>query len=225
MKIIKFLNIVLCMFLLTGCFSKKESILENKEETVEKEEVTEDVYEDANTIKIGLYDNVGRKFIRYNSYNKIMKSDVDLDTYQVVFSGEEELKYNGNRQDFIKSLWDNIGYDFTLGIVLEYDTENEGHIKHVIYKPDNTLEYQRYFGVYLYDAISHRNDKWYSHITKEEFNDNSYITSFKLTPGKQINEVTSPLKISVFTYDSEDDFDLNGNYRGNSIYTILVTNG
>ena len=223
MKIGKLFTILLCLVFLSGCLSEKEEKLEIKEETKEIEKV-EEKYVDSNTILVGLYDNIGKKFIKYNSYTKTMKADVDLDTYQIVFSNEDEVKFSGNRQDFIKSLWDSIEYNFTLGIILEYDTMNEGHIKHVIYKPDNTLEYQRYFGVYLYDAIAHRNDKWYSHITKEEFNDNSYITSFKLTPGKQIDEVTSPLKISVFTYDSEDDFDEQDNYRGNSIYSIEVTN-
>ena len=223
MKVWKLFVLLICLSFLTGCFSKEVSIPEKKEEIKEEEKVVEEVYEDTNTIKIGLYDNIGRKFTKYNSYNKSMRANVDLDTYQIVFSDEDEVSFSGNRQDFIKSLWDAIEYDFTLGIILEYDTENEGHIKHVIYKPDNTLEYQRYFGVYLYDAIAHKNDKWYSHITKEEFNENSYITSFKLTPGDKINELISPLKISVFTYDSDDDFDETGNYRGNSIYSIEVT--
>ncbi len=223
MRLKKIFLIFIGIFLLSGCGEKKNEVpkvLDNQK----KEEAVVEQYIDENSIKVGLYDNVGRKFVKYNSYNKKMQPDVDLDTYQILFAEDEEVPFNGNRQDFVKSLWDKIETDFKLGIMLEYDTLNEGHIKHIIYKPDNTLEYQRYIGVYLYDAITHKNDKWYSHITKEEFNENSYITSFKLTPGKQVSEITSPLKISVFTYDTEDDFDENNNYRGNSIYTIEVTN-
>ena len=137
-----------------------------------------------------------------------------------MFNNEDEVSFSGNRYDFIKSSWDEIKEKCKLGIMLEYDTLNEGHIKHVIYNPDNILEHDHYIQIYLYDAIAHRNDKWYSHITKEEFNENTYITSFKLYAHDKIDEVVFPVKLSVFTYDSDDDFDESGNYRGNSIYTI-----
>ena len=133
MKIGKLFTILLCLVFLSGCLSEKEEKPEIKEETKEIEKV-EEKYVDSNTILVGLYDNIGKKFIKYNSYTKTMKADVDLDTYQIVFSNEDEVKFSGNRQDFIKSLWDSIEYNFTLGIILEYDTMNEGHIKHVIYK-------------------------------------------------------------------------------------------
>ena len=47
------------------------------------------------------------------------------------------------------------------------------------------------------------------------------MTSIKLTASVYVDEVISPIKLSVFTYD-QDDFDDSGNYRGNSIYTINV---
>lgn len=223
-KIVLLIGVIFC---LTGCLDvfKSKPVKQIEEpKTEEKEEIVEEVYEDNNQIKVGLYDNTGNKFNIYKSYNKKMSPDVDLDYYQIVFSDDEEVTFSGNREDYIKSLWDGIETPFTLGIILEYETKNDGLIKHVIYKPDNTLQYQDYIGVYLYDAVSHKYDKWYSHITPEEFNDNTYITSFKITPGSRIEEITSPIKVSVFTYDTEDDFDKDGNYRGNSIYTIEITN-
>ena len=221
MKLNKILGIVLGLMLLTGCFNKQDNKVKEEPKKDEKEVVEQ--YTDENPIKIGLYDNVGQKYILYKSYSTNMASDVDMDYYQIVFDNEEEVSFTGNREDYIKSLWDSIETDFKLGIALEYDTLNDGHIKHVLYNPDNILEHQPYFAIYMYDAIKHRYDKWYSHITSEEFDDSTYITSFKLTPGSKISELTSPLKLSVFTYDTEDDFDEEGNYRGNSIYTIEIT--
>ena len=222
MKYFKVIFLILLCYFFTGCSKNVENTNQmNRIEIQEKEEVI-DIYEDKNLIKIGLYDNINGKYLIYKDYKDSFKPSKDINTFQIVFSDEEEVSYKGNRQDFIKSLWDDISYKFTLGIILEYDTINNGHIRHVIYSPDNTLENFDYFQVYLYDAIAHKNDKWYSHITKEEFNDNSYITSFKLTAGPKIEEVLFPVEISVFTYDSEDDFDFEGNYRGNSIYTIKL---
>lgn len=223
MNLKKVILSLLIIFLLTGCSNNEQQpIKKETDKTIKTEE--KEVYEDDNPIKIGLYDNVGKKYTLYHSYNIKMSPDVDLQYYQIVFNNEEEVSFSGRSEDYIKSLWDSIDIPFTLGIILEYDTQNDGHIKHVIYNPDNMLEYQPYVAIYLYDAISHKNDQWYSHITSEEFNDNTYITSFKLTPGSKINEITSPIKVSVFTYDSEDDFDESGNYRGNSIYQIEITN-
>ena len=222
MRLRKVLLIIIGICLLSGCGEKKVSIQPTSNDQKKEETVTEQ-YIDENPIKIGLYDNVGQKYILYKSYSTNMAPDVDMDYYQIVFSNEEEVSFNGNREDYIKSLWDNTNINFKLGIMLEYDTLNDGHIKHVLYNPDTILEHQPYFAIYMYDAIKHRYDKWYSHITSEEFDDNTYVTSFKLTPGSKISELTSPLKLSVFTYDTEDDFDEDGNYRGNSIYTIEIS--
>ena len=39
---------------------------------------------------------------------------------------------------------------------------------------------------------------------------------------EDINKVTSPITLEAFTYDSADDFDEKGNYRGNSKYSIEI---
>ena len=224
MKKLKILFLFLGILCLSGCFDVVEDKPEVKEPNTEEKVKVKEVYQDSHPIKIGLYNNIGNKYVLYKEFNSNIKPRTDINTFQIVFRNEEEVSFNGKKEDFIKSSWDEIETPFTLGIILEYDTVNEGHIKHVIYDPSNTLEHDHYIQVYLYDAIAHKNDKWYSHITKEEFNDNSYVTSFKLYAHDKIDEVTFPIKLSVFTYDSDDDFDEDGNYRGNSIYTIEVTN-
>ena len=215
----KIIVLIIGIFFLTGCFEVAEDNPIKKEP--KKEEVKE-VYKDTNPVKVGLYNYTGNKFVLYKDYSANIKPKTDINTFQIVFNNEDEVSFSGNRYDFIKSSWDEIKEKCKLGIMLEYDTLNEGHIKHVIYNPDNILEHDHYIQIYLYDAIAHRNDKWYSHITKEEFNENTYITSFKLYAHDKIDEVVFPVKLSVFTYDSDDDFDESGNYRGNSIYTINI---
>ena len=47
------------------------------------------------------------------------------------------------------------------------------------------------------------------------------ITSIKLYAVDGIDKVED-IVLTAFTYDSEDDFDVSGNYRGNSKYSINI---
>ena len=52
-------------------------------------------------------------------------------------------------------------------------------------------------------------------------NDDTIMTSVKLYAVGGIDKVED-IVLTVFTYDSEDDFDVSGNYRGNSKYSINI---
>lgn len=214
--------LILILIFITGC--EKEPFQEIKEIKDPEPVIKEEIYEDSNPLKVGLYTRGNGKYTLWHEYNANISPSKDINTFQILPTNEEQLAYTGKYQNFIEPLWNSIETSYKLGIILEYELIDNTRIKHVIYDPSNTLEHQDYIQVYLYDAIAHKNDKWYSHITNEEFNENTIITSFKLTGGKQVKNIIFPLKLSVFTYDSDDDFNESGNYRGNSIYTINVTN-
>ena len=110
-------------------------------------------------------------------------------------------------------------YNYRIGYIINFST-TESNINKTIISPKDTTEFYDYLEVYLYDDY-HRNGGWYSHTTEEEFNSETLLTSIKLTAGEKVNEITSDITLTVFTYD-EDDFDENNNYRGNSKYTITV---
>ena len=86
--------------------------------------------------------------------------------------------------------------------------------------PDKTFIFNPYIFIYLYDDIHQPDGAWYSHV--ESMTDNTLFSSIKLTAIHNLNEITSPVTLTVFTYDTEDDFDEDGNYRGNSKYTINI---
>ena len=75
-----------------------------------------------------------------------------------------------------------------------------------------------YLYVYLYDDINQQDGAWYSHVEESQVNENTIFSSIKLY--QVTDNFSSPIKLTVFTYKSDDDFDTNGNYRGNSSYTI-----
>ena len=52
-------------------------------------------------------------------------------------------------------------------------------------------------------------------------NDDTIITSIKIYAVEGIDDVEE-ITLTAFTYDNQDDFDDNNNYRGNSKYTITI---
>ena len=52
-------------------------------------------------------------------------------------------------------------------------------------------------------------------------NDNTKITSIKIYAVGGIDKVENFI-LTVFTYKDSNDFDADGNYRGNSIYGIRI---
>ena len=79
--------------------------------------------------------------------------------------------------------------------------------------------FAKYFYVYFYDDIHQKDGTMYSHL--EEVNDNTLMTSIKIYAVDGIDDVKDII-LTAFTYDDEDDFDDNGNYRGSSSYTIEI---
>ena len=103
-------------------------------------------------------------------------------------------------------------------------TLNDGTIiSQNILGPSTTQTNYDYIETYLYDAYKHRNDSFYSHIEEKDYNENTLITSIKLTAGSKFNDIKSKIILTVFTYD-DDDFDEETNaYRGNSKYSIVIS--
>ena len=56
---------------------------------------------------------------------------------------------------------------------------------------------------------------------KEEFNENTLVTAIKIQSSYSIDQIASKITLTVFTYDTEDDFE-NNEYRGNSKYSMDI---
>ena len=78
-----------------------------------------------------------------------------------------------------------------------------------------------YLYPFMYDDIN--NSGHYSHVTTKDVKDNTVYSSIKLYLHQKTKEITSPITLTAFTYNGEDDF-LDGHYRGNSSYTITINN-
>jgi len=210
---------------------KNNNIVENPQSNIKNEDILEieekNKYTDTNPIIVGLYKNYhngnNRKLIK--EYNAKWSYHNDISSFEVFYTNEEEI--SGSNQiktfDLYKNNYQNID-NYRIGYIISFSTTTK-EINKIILSPQDTEEYFDYLENYLYDDY-HRNGEWYSHTTEEEYNDDTLLTSIKLTAGKLVNEITSSITLTAFTYDINDNnvFDENNNYLGNSKYTIIVNN-
>lgn len=218
MKKIVLLGLVI---LISACSTKEEKIPEeNKMETENELEVEK--YTDNNEVKLGLflYDNNYRNKERLeDTYYTNFTSGSDIGSFEVFLTSDKVIsgssfkdtwnKYYNNYENI-----DNHKIGFNIKFILEDGTNyNANFLEPDIYK------FGKYFYIYLYDDIHQKDGITYSHL--ESMEDNTLLTSIKIYAVDGIDRVENII-LSAFSYDTEDDFDEEGNYRGNSIYVIRI---
>lgn len=215
-------KIILLFILLLSCSCKKEIVTEPVEEDniVEKNQ-----YIDDNPIVLGAYKKNGNVYELHNEFTSIFVQKKDIINFQIFSSNEDIIEFKGNYKDTWMPLWTKFDPDlkYKIGYIIEYTLKDDTIIKQQILTPDDTDDYYDYVEIYLYDAVYHSSDSFYSHITMNDFYDDTYFTSIKVTSGSKINEVCNQIKVTAFSYD-EDDFGEDGYYRGKSYYVVLLNN-
>lgn len=222
----KIILIMLSLILLVGCNKKEErpsEVIDDKKDNVEPEE--KEKYIDNNPIELSFYmyygKNTNRK--RLETYQTAFITGQDLCSLEIYYTKDETLAINSQ-----KNLWDqyyqnypNIN-NYKIGYKISFTNANNENISKYILSPKDTEEVFNYIQLYLYDDIHVQEGIWYSHVTEEEYNANTLLTSIKLTGGDKASEVISDITLEVFTYD-DDDFDEEGNYRGKSKASIIIS--
>ena len=218
--------IILLVLLLTGCYNNQEKNSDLNKEKIKSNkthEKAEDNYVDNNPIKLGLYlytnSQTNRKLLK--EYTTDWNEGIDLCSLEVYYTNENEIP--GSNQ---KELWNryynnyqNID-NYKIGYKIEFTTNENTTISKYILSPSDTDEIFGYIQIYLYDDINQTNE-WYDHVSRNEYNDSTMLTSIKLTGSYNTRFIVSDITLTAFTYDS-DDFDENGNYRGNSKFSITI---
>ena len=164
---------------------------------------------------IGFYDELSGNgtYTRLSEWNQPWVLGKDIAVFDVIPSIEEELTGY-----LYKKLWkaesDKISPEalakpyFLLEYTLKDGTEKSVEIKS--YADAEAVIAEGYLEVYLYDDI-HQDGGWYYHLTESTSNEESVISSFKLTAGKSIYSVES-IKLIAFM-------------DGSSPATIEIVNG
>ena len=215
----KYILLLTILFFVTGCTDVSKKELNEKDNIKEKEEENipeEPAYVDENPVVVGLYQNgrlISNTTIPFNINS-------DIASFDVYFTNEENVGSSNTKRNFTKyaANYENIN-NYKIGFMVSFET-NDIPVNKVILKPKDTYILSPYIYNYLYDDVHQADGAWYSHI--EELNENTVYSSIKLYATDKINNITSPITLTVFTYDTEDDFDEEGMYRGNSRHTVII---
>ena len=183
-------------------------------------------YVDTNPIKISLYKYYNRSNPRtiLKEYFDNWNYHQDILSLEAFFTTEEEISGSYFQDVFYEyyNTYTNIE-NYKIGYKISFLT-NEMEVNKTILSPNDTTDFFEYLEVYLYDDYHREKGVWYSHTTEEEYNEETLLTSIKLTAGIRVQEIVSDIAVTAFTYDA-DDFNESGEYKGNSKYTVIVKNG
>ena len=210
----KRLVVILLIFslFLVGCEEKEKKVVKP---TPSQTPEIKDTYVDNNTMKISFYNNQNNILTKQTNMSISVKPLDDITTLQIYPSDLEKVELNTS---FANSFKSNFNDNNKIGFNIHYGL-GEKEINYNILEPKDTHKNEEYLLIYLYDDYKNRESSWYSHIEdNEEYN---YFTSIKFQAGGWYEQITTPINIEVFSYDSDDDFD-NNTYRGNSKYTIII---
>lgn len=227
-KVVMVIVILLLLLGITGVIfwknSKKiENTSEQVNEIVQQPQIQE--YVDDNPIIIGLYNTANSKRVLVKEFESKWPSKKDIETFTALFTNDETVS-NGYIQNVFYEYYNKYenASKYHIGYHIKFAIEDGKILEQTILTPKDTEGLYDYLETYMYNGPQKKIGQWYSHVTEEEYTDTTILASIKLTAGSLIDKITSDIELTVFTYDGSEDFDENGNYRGNSSYKILVEN-
>ena len=219
-------KILLCgimILFLCGC-QKEEANLEVKtiKPEVQKEEV--ETYKDQNQTPIGIYSLNGNQLKKLTTITKKPVIEEDLGVFQIYPSNENTVTLNKNFGESYYKHWQEYKKDTNLkvGFNLKFHLSTGEDVSYNILSPADCMNRWEHLMNYLYDDYANRGKGFYSHIENNEYTTDTLFTAIKIQSSYQVSEIDSKILLTVFTYDTEDDFDENHEYRGNSFYTMTI---
>lgn len=214
----KKVGILFLCFLLCACNTN-----EIEEKTVEQKvvDVTPTPYVDNNPMKVGLYlrENGQRK--KYETYENVWQNSVDIAVFSL-FTTDEDTISGGNIKNVFNSYWNTYEHadEYKIGYQITYTLADQTTINRTILKPEDVEDLHGTLHIYVYDDVHQPDGAWYSHL--ETLEENSLMTSIKLTGAEGSDQIVSDLVLKGFTYHDENDFDSQGYYRGHSVFETVV---
>ena len=150
-----------------------------------------------------------------------LQNDASIVPYKLVAMFMADFKVSLRRDEVIPPYRTMADIDkYKIGFIISFSVNDKTYHEQIL-TPDCEFIFAPYIYIYLYDDIHQAPNTWYSHLLPEEVNDNTIYSSIKLFKAQEASNITSPITLSVFTYD-KDDFDNNHNYIGSSIYTTTI---
>ena len=219
--------LILLIILMTGCSFNLDKDLKDHEDTSdieekeEAEEEIEEIYKDDNPLKVAFYQGSNNVYEKVSVFKSPLNSYKDIGMFCVILDYKDEISGN------FKELYNNVknsysDFKYKIGYNISFTLKDGKSYDENILKPIDLFAYtfSNYLYIWLYDDIN--TNGWHSHLEEKDYNENTIMSSIKLMATDLSREVVDGFNITVFTYDSEDDFDSDGHYRGNSKFTLKI---
>ena len=217
MKII----LIIILLIFSGCnasTSDREVIDKDSNNTTLN--TKEEEYTDDNPIKLGIYlvdNNYRNKKSLSEEYITDFIKREDVGSFEVFYSPDvvDGIKFRDTWDKYYNNYSDIDKYK--IGYYIKLELEDGTQLEHTFLAPDIFI-FGEYCFIYFYDDVHQADGAFYSHL--ETMEDNTIMSSVKIWATDGIDKVGSII-LKAFTYDS-DDFDSDGNYRGNSFSTVRI---
>lgn len=232
-KIIIFIILILLVCVVFGIILNNKKIkikddlninnISNNLENVIKNQSSYE-YIDKNQMKIGLYIDEGPTKRLVNKYYCDFTAENVMGIFYAIPTTEEIV----NGKDF-KGIFDTYynkyesSEKYKIGYNIKFEMSDGRVIDETILNPDDAYFMFPKVQCYLYDDINLIPGRPYYHITQDIMTEDRICSSIKLVGDKESKNIISPIELTVFTYDGEDDFTpITRKYRGNNKYTIFI---
>lgn len=242
-KIGLLLALILALTLVFTACGKKEKPEEPQTESAEPvsdgEQETETAAEkilNEKPVKLYYMDYGASTAYLVKNYDAPWSPDEDLAVFGAFNSDAEEIDCTSEKYVH-KDLWDSVQTDavYKIGYEISFDVNGEHKIFTLLEPRDvdkapelfngdwENDEITGYMGVWIYDDINQEDGAWYSHLLQEDMTEDTLMTSIKLRPTYDADQISN-FKLKVFSYSSSKEFDSDGHYCGGYGYEININN-
>lgn len=201
----------------SGCATEKQEV--KKEPSINQEENV--VEQKQEVIPIGMYVKQNGERVLTKEYSSLFALNQDVGVFSVFYTLEEKISGAS-----IKDVWNSYlekqpsSSLYKIGYHIFFETQDMS-ISQTILKPEDAYGFYDYMQVYLYDDIHQEDGAFYTHI--EKMGETSLLTSIKLTGSTHTYEIVSPITLTAFLYQGNDDFGQNGMYKGTHMFSMVIT--
>lgn len=143
----------------------------------------------------------GRRTLVNSVYTAYPVAGVDIACFEL-FPTREQIIGGGNYARLWDKYDDELPEKYKIGYSIAFEAEGELYNADIT-SPDDTMLFSEYFEIYIYDDIHQEPGARYSHLTK--LNDDTLITSIKLTAAEKIGSVSS-ITLRAYLYDDTGSF-------------------
>ena len=217
----KVLLIILGLLFVCGC-NEEELLIDSYKDIDLVSEAVTPIYVDDNHTPISFYKLEDNTLTKIHTINTNLVIEDDIGVFQIYPSNLEVVNLSESFGQSFYNEWMkyNSNNNLKIGFNVKYTLDNGDTANYNILSPSDTFIEWEHLMNYLYDDYANLGKDFYSHIENDEYNSSTLFTAFKMQSSYSCGEIKF-ISLTVFTYDSEDDF-LDNVYRGNSSYTFNI---